>query len=222
MTYHKTTACASVLQQKLTNANDHWRLGLDEVCCERILSYLDALLLWNKSYNLTAIDDVFDAFVKHILDCLAVLPHFDALAPKKTVLDIGTGAGLPAAVLAIARPNWHVTALDSNSKKIRFIRQMVAELSLTNLTPCQERIEQHSHRYDIVTSRAFASLDDFVTVAAPCLATDGVLMAMKGKVPEELGTHHQLKGWHTRVIALHIPELGSERCLVQLTKKGNL
>lgn len=213
--YHKIATHAPTFLQVLQASVKRWGLVLDDGQCQQILRYLDQLLLWNKSYNLTAIDDPVCAFHKHILDCLAAVSHFGQ--STKTVLDIGTGAGLPAVLIAIAQPTWQVAALDSNSKKVRFIRQMTSELSLGNLTPVHERIEAHKGRYDVVTSRAFASLGDFVTLAAPCLATDGQLLAMKGKAP----TQSELpSGWCANIIPLNISELVGERCLVQL-KKGN-
>lgn len=211
--YHKIAPHATTFLQTLQTLDGEWGLGLCERQREQILCYLDGLLLWNRTYNLTAIEHATEAFTKHILDCLAVICHFGQ--DIKTVLDIGTGAGLPAVLLAIARPNWQVTALDSNSKKIRFIRQMKGELSLTNLTPTHERIENHQGCYDVITSRAFASLDDFVALATPYLAPQGVLFAMKGKAPDEIS----LAGWNTTVIPLKIPSLVGERCLIQLVKK---
>lgn len=131
------------------------------------------------------------------------------------MLDIGTGAGLPAVIVAIMRPDWHITALDSNGKKVRFIRQMVGELGLTNLTPVASRIEEFDGEFDVITSRAFASLTDFVTLAKPYLKPDGMLYAMKGKAPsvDELTA---LSDWQIHTKTIQVPELGDDRCVVYL------
>lgn len=227
--YHLIHTMLSSLEQKLMTACQQLGMTLSRHQCRQLLGYLDGLLLWNKAYNLTAITQVDDALTKHIIDCLAVLPVFGryATADIHTVLDIGTGAGLPAVVLAIMHPEWQISAVDSNNKKIRFIRQMASELKLDNLHPIASRIEQyHSHLhhhsqhshfdgYDVITSRAFASLADFVAVATPYLSHAGVLCAMKGKPPtaEELS---QLPTWQVWVDKLTVPFLDEERCLVQL------
>ncbi len=220
MTYHKITPYLPHFLAQLEAIDEAFKLGFNPNQRTQILTYLDGLLVWNKTYNLTAITDPKEAFIKHMMDCLAIVPSFDTLIAhanldKVSVLDIGTGAGLPASLLAIARPDWQISALDSNSKKIRFIRQMKGELALTNLTPIHARIEAHSLRYNIVTSRAFASLADFVAVGQCCLTENGRLCAMKGKAP----TPTELpKDWHATVIPLTIPELDSERCLVALSR----
>ncbi len=205
---------------QIHNACSVLSLSLTDTQIKQLIIYLDQLLLWNTTYNLTAISDPKDALVKHIFDCLAILPHFDSLITahnKADILDIGTGAGLPAVILAIARPHWQITALDSNQKKIRFIRQIIALLSLPNLNAIASRIETYAtgnNQHAIITSRAFASLSDFIHSASPCLALNGTLMAMKGKTPDnELDSiSHPYK-----LITLTVPQLDSERCLVQIT-----
>lgn len=187
-----------------------------------ILRYLDGLLLWGKAYNLTAITNPDDALIKHIFDCMAIVPDLP-FAEKSGVrlLDIGTGAGLPSVIIAILRPDWQVSALDSNQKKIRFIRQMAGELGLKNITPVASRIEQHhadyAKAYQVITSRAFAALNDFVALAEPCLADDGVLYAMKGKDPQadELAG---LDAWQIDVRQIVVPQLDDSRCVVYLQK----
>lgn len=193
-------------------------LALTDSQAHKLLVYLDNLLLWNKAYNLTAIKSPKEALIKHIVDCLSIVPDFDCHHSSiKTVLDIGTGAGLPAVILAIVRPEYEVVALDSNGKKIRFIRQMIAELDLPNLSAVASRIEDFSGQFDVITSRAFASLVDFVNLGAPYLADEpkGVFVAMKGRTPaaDELDwlTAH---GWRYDVKRLLVPDLSDERCLV--------
>ena len=199
-------------------------LEVSEAQIEQILRYLDGLLLWGKAYNLTAITDPNEALIKHIFDCMAIVPHLPfAERSQIRLLDIGTGAGLPSVILAILRPDWHIEALDSNQKKIRFIRQIASELKLGNITPIAARIEHHhaeeAQAYQVITSRAFASLHDFVQLAEPCLSSDGVLYAMKGKTPtaDEI---EALPAWQTEVRVLNVPKLNEDRCVVYLTKSA--
>ena len=181
--FAKIAPYVPAFRQRLDAACLQLSLVLDDAQKEQLLRYLDGLLLWTKAYNLTAITQPDEALVKHIFDCLAIVPSFlPAGVTDKVglrVLDVGTGAGLPAVILAIVHPDWQITALDSNGKKIRFIRQMASELELSNIHATSERIEAHSGRYDVISSRAFASLTDFVALASPYLDAGGALSAMK-------------------------------------------
>ena len=181
-----------------------------------LLLYLDQLLLWNKAYNLTAITDPVEALVKHVVDCLAIIAHL----PAGSLLDIGTGAGLPAVIIAICQPERQCSALDSNKKKIRFIKQVSSELGLTNMTPIAARIEAHDGQYDVVTSRAFASLLDFVDAAQPRLANGGRLCAMKGKAPTDEEIQALAPHWHINTIKLSVPRLDESRHLIELSAKN--
>ena len=147
------------LQPQLQQALSELKLPLSDEQQLQLLYYLQQLLFWNKAYNLTAIKDDQQALIKHIFDSLSIVPFL----PAGDLLDIGTGAGLPAVIVAICQPQRAVTALDSNQKKIRFIKQVASELGLKNLTPVASRIEAHAGSYQVITSRAFASLVDFVT-----------------------------------------------------------
>ena len=181
-----------------------------------LLLYLDQLLLWNNAYNLTAITDPVEALIKHIIDCLAIITHL----PSGSLLDIGTGAGLPAVIIAICQPERQCTALDSNQKKIRFIKQISSELGLTNMQPIASRIEAHEASYEVVTSRAFASLFDFVEVAQPRLADNGYLCAMKGKAPSDEELQALSDAWQIKTIALKVPRLQDSRHLIELSYKN--
>jgi len=204
------------LATMLAQAIDELGLTLSAQQQRTLLLYLDQLLLWNKAYNLTAITDPVEALIKHIIDCLAIITHL----PSGSLLDIGTGAGLPAVIIAICQPERQCTALDSNQKKIRFIKQISSELGLTNMQPIASRIEAHEASYEVVTSRAFASLIDFVEVAQPRLAENGYLCAMKGKAPSDEELQALSDAWQIRTIALKIPRLQDSRHLIELSYKN--
>ncbi|MBA1146652.1 16S rRNA (guanine(527)-N(7))-methyltransferase RsmG [Ectothiorhodospiraceae bacterium WFHF3C12] len=148
----------------------------------RLLAYLGLLSRWNRAYNLSAIRDPEEMVTRHILDSLAVLPH--VAGPR--VLDVGTGAGLPGLVLALARPDWQLTLLDSNAKKVTFLRQARLELGIDNIHPEQARVERFAAlgAFDTVISRAYGSLRLFYRQTAPLCAPGGRLVAMKGRLPQ--------------------------------------
>lgn len=205
-----------MLADILAQATTALTLSLNDTQQRTLLLYLDKLLLWNKAYNLTAITDPVEALTKHVIDCLAIIAHL----PVGSLLDIGTGAGLPAVIIAICQPERQCTALDSNQKKIRFIKQISSELGLTNVQPIAARIEAHDGQYDVVTSRAFSSLIDFVAAGQPRLADKGHLCAMKGKAPttEELSALDQ--EWQINTIKLDVPRLHDSRHLIELSLKN--
>ncbi|MCG7577313.1 MULTISPECIES: 16S rRNA (guanine(527)-N(7))-methyltransferase RsmG [unclassified Halomonas] len=184
---------------------------------EQLLGLLALLHKWNRAYNLTAVRDVEEMVSRHMLDSAAVAPYVHG--PE--LLDVGAGPGLPGLVLAIMNPELRVTLLDSNGKKVRFQRQAVMELSLTNVTPTQARVEQFTGQsFDQVISRAFASLVDFVTLTHSLPAADGQWLAMKGPGADdelrELPDGIALSERHL----LNVPFETAERQLLILTPKG--
>lgn len=201
------------LQPQLQQALSELRLQLSDEQQLQLLYYLQQLLFWNKAYNLTAIKDDQQALIKHIFDSLSIVPFL----PAGDLLDIGTGAGLPAVMVAICQPQRAVTALDSNQKKIRFIKQVASELGLKNLTPVASRIEAHVGSYQVITSRAFASLVDFVTHSQSKLADNGIICAMKGVEPidEIQALQHE---WQINTQVLTVPELHESRHLIYLQR----
>ena len=203
---------ANILAQSINELG----LALTETQQRTLLLYLDQLLLWNKAYNLTAITDPVEALTKHVIDCLAIITHL----PSGSLLDIGTGAGLPAVIIAICQPERPCTALDSNQKKIRFIKQISSELGLSNVQPIASRIEAHEASYDVVTSRAFASLIDFVDAAQPRLADGGYLCAMKGKASSDEEMQALGDNWQIKTIKLNVPRLHDSRHLIELSHKN--
>ena len=201
------------LQQQLQQALSELKLQLSDEQQLQLLYYLQQLLFWNKAYNLTAIKDDQQALIKHIFDSLSIVPFL----PAGDLLDIGTGAGLPAVIVAICQPQRAVTALDSNQKKIRFIKQVASELGLKNLTPVASRIEAHAGTYQVITSRAFASLVDFVTHSQSKLADNGIICAMKGVEPVDEIQALQNE-WQINTQVLTVPELHESRHLIYLQR----
>lgn len=145
----------------------------------RLAVFMAELVKWNRAYNLTAIRDEGEIIVKHFLDSLAILPLVHG-----RVLDVGSGAGFPAIPLALANRDLDVTALDSNGKKARFLRHVQRTLEIPNLEVIESRVEtfQPASRFDVITSRAFASLGEFVESTRHLLAPGGAWIAMKGKI----------------------------------------
>ena len=200
-------------QPQLQQALSELKLLLSDEQQLQLLCYLQQLLFWNKAYNLTAIKDDQQALIKHIFDSLSIVPFL----PAGDLLDIGTGAGLPAVIVAICQPQRAVTALDSNQKKIRFIKQVASELGLKNLTPVASRIEAHAGSYQVITSRAFASLVDFVTHSQSKLADNGIICAMKGVEPVDEIQALQNE-WQINTQVLTVPELHESRHLIYLQR----
>jgi 16S rRNA (guanine527-N7)-methyltransferase len=180
---------------------------------QKLLEYLALLQKWNKVYNLTAVRDPEQMVSNHLLDSLAVVPY---LWPGRW-LDVGSGAGLPGIILAIARPNWSFALLDSNSKKTSFIQQASIELGLTNVSVRCERIEtwQDEEKFDGIISRAFAETAEFISLTRHLLKKDGRWAAMKG-VPEQELTRLPEDVGIEEIITLQVPKLEAARCLVVL------
>ena len=185
---------------------------------EKLEAYIALLAKWNATFNLTAIREPERMVTHHVLDALAVLPHLpDADSrPRLRLLDVGSGGGVPAIPLAIARPQWHIVALDSNHKKGAFLQQAVNEIPLPNAEAVVARVEDYvpSAPFDIVISRAFSDLETFVASSARHLAPQGLLVAMKGVFPDE---EIALLPSTVRVVAtpaLAVPGLDAERHLI--------
>lgn len=195
-------------------------LALPEVVLNRLVDYLALLRKWNAAYNLTALREAAQMRVQHVADCLAVVAplrrQVGAGHPIR-LLDVGSGGGLPGVVLAIVDPVWDVSCVDTVGKKAAFIRQVAGELALPNLHSLHARVEALSGpRFDVITSRAFASLTDFVRLTRPLLAADGVWLAMKGRSPDDeiAALAPDIEVFH--VEPLVVPGLEAERCLVWL------
>lgn len=196
---------------------------------EKLFQYLTQLQKWNKTYNLTSIRDPEQALTHHIFDSLSVVQPIakycsDNGIDHPILMDVGSGGGLPGVVLAIVMPRVHITCVDTVEKKIAFIRHVAGTLKLTNLNAKHTRIENlDPAEADLVISRAFASLDDFVTLAGKHIKKDGRLLGMKGKFPDqEITTIIDKDEWSvTHTERLDVPELRAERCLVWMNQKGS-
>jgi len=181
-----------------------------------LLRFVDLLIRWNRAFNLTGDRDPADLLTRHILDSLTIKPFLRGV----TVLDVGTGAGLPGLPLALTEPERHFTLLDSRGKRMRFVRHAVGELSLENVTVVQARVEEYdpADRFDTVLCRAFTSVPDFVRRCGGLVASGGRLLAMKGRLPDgELGGLPV--GWQNpEVNALMVPGLDAQRHVVILKR----
>lgn len=194
-------------------------LALDDRQCERLLAYGALILKWNKVYNLTALRDPGTVMTHHLLDSLSVIAPLQRERSAATrLLDVGAGAGLPGVVIAIMRPDVDVTCLDAVAKKTAFVQQVAAELRLPNLRGLHARVEVLTGAYEVISSRAFASLPDFYSGSMQLLAEEGVWLAMKGKVPtDELAALPPgVEVFH--VEQLTVPGLDAERCIVWARK----
>lgn len=225
------------LAPALTQGAQALGLSLSPLQEAQLLQFLQLLARWNRVYNLTAVRDETDMVSQHLLDSLAVLPALrrwaagragDDPSPAVRLLDVGSGGGLPGVVVSVLQPEWSVACVDAVAKKATFIRQVAAELGLPHLESHHTRVERWNPKppappapptYDLITSRAFASLADFTQWTGHLLADDGVWVALKGRVPHDeiaaLPAHVEV--FH--VEPLQVPQLAAERCLVWLRKK---
>ena len=204
--------------QDLKQGSQKLGLDLSEEVLNLLLKYQDALVLWNKAYNLPAIRDPKEMLVKHLLDSLSILKDL----PKGRLLDIGTGGGMPGMIIALCQPERQCVLLDSNGKKIRFLKQFIADLKLTNVIAVQTRVENEDSihdlgQFDVITSRAFASLTDFINASKPYMHQDSIIASMKGLVP-----HDEVEAFKNEfscdIIALKVPRLDEQRHLLLLKR----
>ena len=192
-------------------------LSLDDEQIARLLAYLELLQKWNRVYNLTAVRDPQQMLTHHLLDSLAAVPPLQAYRRQHAVhslLDVGSGGGLPGVVFAICCPDLQVHCVDTVGKKAAFIQTAAAQLRLPNLKSIHARVEQLQDRYDLISSRAFATLADFTAWSRQALAEDGCWMALKGKHPQQEieALAQDITVFH--VEQLQVPQLYAERCIV--------
>jgi len=199
-------------QQILTAGLDALALELTQVQQQKLLNFIQLIVKWNRSYNLTAIREPAAMMRLHILDSLLCLPHIKGV----NIADIGTGAGIPGIPLAICRPEIQFMLIDSNAKKTRFVQQAILELQLTNVTVHQSRVEtlDTTNKFDLIISRAFSSLQNYFTWGQHLLAPNGSMLAMKAQIPI---TELAELSCEARVIQLQpVLDLAEQRCLVVL------
>jgi 16S rRNA (guanine527-N7)-methyltransferase len=197
-------------------------MSVDLVSQQRLLDYMALIQKWNKVYNLTALRAPGEILTHHLLDSLSavgpLLRQAASLQGAFSFLDVGSGGGLPGVVIAICCPNVSVTCVDAVSKKAAFVQQVAASLKLGNLKGVHARVETLSGPFDVIGSRAFASLPDFVNWTSDALADKGVWMAMKGRLPEEEMSDLPPAVQVFHVEQLHVPGLNAERCMIWMKK----
>jgi 16S rRNA (guanine527-N7)-methyltransferase len=209
-------------QQTLRQGVQALGLTLSDTQISQLLAYHALIQKWNKVYNLTAIRDPAEMLTHHLLDSLAIVtPLQRQVCGVANILDVGAGAGLPGVVVAICCPDIHITCVDAVAKKMAFVQQVATELKLSNLKALHARVETLTDKYDVITSRAFATLLDFVTGSRAALKpTSGVWLAMKAKdtaaevveLPKDIDVFH--------VEQLNVPGLDAERCIVWMRQKA--
>ncbi len=205
-------AARESLQARLEHGIDALGLNLPAGAVARLLDYQALLQRWNAAYNLTAVRDPDEMVTRHLLDSLAILPHVQG----RSLADLGTGPGLPGIVLAIAAPGREILLVDSNGKKVRFLREAIRALKLDDVRAVQSRVEDVEGEYDCITARAFASLADMLGWGGHLLAPEGIWLAMKGKRPDDelagIPAGFALRSTHQ----LSVPGLPAERHLLVL------
>ena len=202
----------AALQTQLENGIAALGLELPGTAVERLLNYQALLQRWNAAYNLTAVRDAAEMISRHLLDSLAILPYVRGAS----LADLGTGPGLPGIVLAIAAPGREMLLVDSNGKKVRFLREAIRSLKLEGVRAEQSRVEAVEGQFDCITARAFASLADMLGWGGHLLAPDGVWLAMKGKRPDDelpgVPTGFAVQATHV----LAVPGVEGERHLLEI------
>lgn len=213
----------SALATLIERQSDALGLSLTAGQQDALLRYVGLLHKWNATYNLTAIRDPAQMVVQHLGDSLSVvepLRQYSKLAHVATILDAGSGAGLPGVILAVVFPQTEVLCVDSVRKKTSFVSQVASELKISNLHSVHARLEQMaSAQFDLIATRAFASLPDMISATRHLLAPGGAWMAMKGKSP-----HEELRNMPSDIEVFHVeqvavPGLDAERCLVWMRRK---
>lgn len=212
------------IEANIRSIADSLGVALEESQVRQVAAYFELLLRWNRVYNLTAVRDLQAMLQLHLADCLAVVPPLlrECVAGRARLLDVGSGAGLPGVLLAIAIPDLRVVCVDTVAKKASFIRQVAGELDLTaRLQARHRRVEaMEGESFDVITSRAFSSLADFVVLTQHLLAPQGVWLALKGKVPKDeiASLPPAIEVFH--VEQLSIPGQDVERCLVWMRRRA--
>ncbi|MGM9516294.1 16S rRNA (guanine(527)-N(7))-methyltransferase RsmG [Roseateles sp. DB2] len=209
---------SNTLLAPLRDAAQTLGLKLSEPQLQQLLDYLGLIQKWNKVYNLTAVRDPQAMLVQHLVDSLSLIPalrrHLGGTSNQR-LMDVGSGGGLPGVVVAICEPGLDVSCVDAVAKKASFIQQVAAELRLGNLHGIHSRVEELKvPPFDVITSRAFASLLDFTTLTRQHLKPGAIWLAMKGQHPDDeiAALPQDLNVFH--VEQLQVPGLDAQRCLI--------
>ena len=205
------------LHQELVSLLDETEFDLSEDQINKLVQYVELLHKWNKAYNLTSVRDPSEMLIKHIMDSLAVGPCLKG----DRFIDVGTGPGLPGIPLAILYPNRQFVLLDSLGKRITFLKQVVFQLKLDNVSPVLSRVEEHQPEtlYDGVLSRAFASLLDMISWCQHLIPNNtGKFFALKGQIPHEELTQLPEDVILEQSHQINVPRLDGERHLIELKK----
>ena len=207
----------AALAQVLTDGIEALSLELSDQQVAQLLDYLALMVKWNAVYNLTSLREPMQMVTHHLLDSLAAVAAF---AGARNVLDVGAGGGLPGIVLAIARPDMAVSLIDTVHKKTAFLKQVKAELELANVTVYTAKVQELvvTQPFDVITSRAFADLSDFVNWSAHLLAEDGQFIALKGVAPPSEQQRLPAEWQVSELRHLQVPGLEAERHLVFIKK----
>lgn len=208
------TAAPSAVEKRLRAGLVALDLNFPDATIDQLLAYLELLIKWNRRFNLTAVREPNAMVTRHLLDSLSLWPCLRGT----NAADLGSGAGLPGLVLAIAGPEREWVLVDANGKKARFLRAAARELGLTNVTVAEQRVADVAGRFDLITSRAYGSLGDMLASGGKLLAADGVWLAMKGQVPtdelEALPTGFTVQS----VTPLAVPDLPAQRHVISLRR----
>jgi 16S rRNA (guanine527-N7)-methyltransferase len=221
MTVSQKGSGSEILAPVLADGVRELGLDLGDAQLRKLLDYVALLSKWNAVYNLTAIRDPRQMLIQHILDSLSIVPHLAARGAS-SVLDVGSGGGLPGVVLAVVLPDWTVTVNDIVHKKTAFQAQAKAELGLANLSVVTGRVEilqpgaEVPAKFDVIVSRAFAELADFVTLARHLVAEKGAIWAMKGVRPDAEIERLPAGAHVEQIIRLKVPSLDAERHLIKV------
>jgi 16S rRNA (guanine527-N7)-methyltransferase len=203
----------AALAQVLLEAVTEMKLEITPAQQEKLLDYLALMNKWNSVYNLTSLRDPMQMVTHHLLDSLAAVPAF---AGARNVLDVGAGGGLPGIVLAISRPDMKVSMIDTVHKKTAFLKQVKAELELSNVSVYTMKVQELevSDKFDVITSRAFADLTDFLNWSGHLLEQGGKFIALKGTAPAEEQERIPAEWKISGLQPLQVPRLGAERHLI--------
>lgn len=204
------------LLEQLQAMLDQTELDISLEQQKKLVQLVELLVKWNKAYNLTSVRDPQQMLIKHIMDSIVVSPYLQG----RRLIDVGTGPGLPGLPLAILNPDKQFVLLDSLGKRLRFIRQAVLELGLKNVEFVQSRVEEYqpTEKFDVVLSRAFASLEDMLFWCQHLPNEAGHFLALKGQFPEQEVLTLDKKFKFIETITLSVPNLEGDRCLVKVER----